>query len=139
MKYLSDEQVTGRRDSHPTETADDRDEGEPRRSCSPMTEGIETKPGLVKLSDSELILKDQTQDIRGLHVYDSNGEQVGGVDDLYVDEQECEVRLLDVAAGGFLGVGEKHFLIPVETVTEVGEESLTVDPSRQKGGGFSAV
>lgn len=97
-----------------------------------MTERIDTKSGLVKLSESELILKDNTQDVYGYDVFDEEGEQIGSVEDLYVDEEERKVRFLDVAAGGFLGIGEKHFLIPVEAVTEVSDNSLKVDHSREK-------
>lgn len=97
-----------------------------------MTEGIETQPGLVKFSDSEFILEERSQDVRGFRVYDVDDEQLGVVDDLYIDQQEHEVRFLDVAAGGFLGLGERHFLLPVQAVIEVGEERLTVDQSRQK-------
>lgn len=97
-----------------------------------MTERTEAKSGLIRLSESELILKDHTHDVYGYDVFDEEGEQIGSVEDLYVDEDEREVCFLDVAAGGFLGIGEKHFLIPVEAVAEVSDNSLTVDHSRQK-------
>ena len=43
-------------------------------------------PNLVKLSDSEDIrLQEPWQDIRQLGVYDTNGEQIGSVQELYVD------------------------------------------------------
>ena len=92
-------------------------------------------PNLVKLSDSEDIrLQEPWQDIRQLDVYDTNGEQIGSVEELYVDRQEHLPRFLDVAAGGFLGIGKKHFLIPVEEVSrDVGEEErVTVNQSRDK-------
>ena len=54
------------------------------------------------------------------------------MEDLYVDEQERKVRFLDVRAGGFLGIGEKHFLVPVEAVSEVGEGRVTVQTNREK-------
>ena len=42
-------------------------------------------------------------------------------------------RFLDVSAGGFLGIGKKHFLIPVEEVSrEVSEERVTVNWDREK-------
>ncbi|MDQ3926208.1 MAG: PRC-barrel domain-containing protein [Actinomycetota bacterium] len=48
---------------------------------------------------------------------DVNGEQIGSVEDLYLDAREeglvRAVRFLDVSAGGFLGMGKKHFLVPV--------------------------
>jgi sporulation protein YlmC with PRC-barrel domain len=100
-----------------------------------MTERTDTGFGLVRLSDSEFILEDQAQDIRGLDVYDTNGEEIGTVEGLYVDEEERKVRFLDVGAGGFLGLGEKNFLIPVEAVREVNEEGVVVDQSRQKVAG----
>ncbi len=100
-----------------------------------MTERTGTNLSLVKLSDSEFVLEDRTQDIRGLDVYDSNGDEIGSVEDLYVDEEERKVRFLDVGAGGFLGIGEKHFLIPVEAVAKVYDDGITVDQSREKVSG----
>jgi sporulation protein YlmC with PRC-barrel domain len=100
-----------------------------------MTERTDTGFGVVRLSDSEFILEDQTQDIRGLDVYDTNGEEIGTVEGLYVDEEERKVHFLDVGAGGFLGLGEKNFLIPVEAIREVNEDGVMVDQSREKVAG----
>jgi sporulation protein YlmC with PRC-barrel domain len=97
-----------------------------------MTERTSEEVNLVKLSDSDLVLADPEQDVRGLEVYDNNSDQIGSVADLYVDEEHHRVRFLDVRAGGFLGIGEKNFLIPVQAVLEVEEGNLTVDQSRQK-------
>ena len=88
-------------------------------------------PKLVKLSDSEFRLQDRASDVRGLGVYSRNGEQIGSVEDFYFDTVEREVRFLDVGSGGFLGLGEKHFLIPVEAVTDFREGGVTVDHSRE--------
>ncbi len=87
---------------------------------------------LIKLSDSEFRLEDGALDIRGLGVFNRNGEQMGSVEDLYVDTEERKVRFLDVGAGGFLGLGEKRFLIPVEAVTNFREGGVTVGDSREK-------
>ena len=91
------------------------------------------RPNLVKLSDEseELLLEEPWQDIRGLDVRDVNGEQIGSVEDLYVDDREEGLvrapRFLDVSAGGFLGMGKKHFLVPVEEVSRgVGEEDRVI-------------
>ncbi len=98
-----------------------------------MTERTDgTGLGLVRLSDSEMVLEDRTQDVRGLDVLDDNGEEIGTVEDLYAHEEERKVRFLDVRSGGFLGVGEKHFLIPVEAVSEVREDGVVVEHSREK-------
>ena len=92
-----------------------------------------TSPVLVRLSDSGLALEDLTHDVRGLDVYDRDGDQIGTVRDLYADAQERKVCFLDVTAGGFLGLGERRFLIPVEAVSEVREDGVVVvDQKRRK-------
>ncbi len=87
---------------------------------------------LVKLGDSELRLEAPEQDVRGLDVYDRDGREIGSVDDLFVDTEERKVCFLDVGAGAFLGVGEKHFMIPVEAVTDVDGDAVIIDQGRQK-------
>ena len=87
---------------------------------------------LVKLGNSGFVLENRAQDIRGLDVYDRDGKEIGSVESLYVDPAEQEVRFLDVGAGGFLGVGEKHFLIPVEAITNIDGEGVTIDQGRGK-------
>ena len=87
---------------------------------------------LVKLGDSNFVLENRAQDIRGLDVYDRDGREIGSVEGLYVDSEEREVRFLDVGAGGFLGIGEKHFLIPLEAITDIDGEGVTVDQGREK-------
>lgn len=50
--------------------------------------------------------------------------------DLYIDRHEREVRFLEVGAGGFLGIGKKNYLVPVEAVTQVTEARVTIEPGR---------
>ncbi len=87
---------------------------------------------LVKFSDSDLQLTEPRQDISGHDVYDIDGEQIGSVEDLYVDRQTQEARFLDVGAGGFLGIGEKHFLIPFEAVSDISDERVTLNQDRDQ-------
>ncbi len=91
-------------------------------------------PKLVKLSDSEFRLQDGASDVRGLDVFTRDGERVGSVEDFYVDTVEREVRFLKVSAGGFMRLGKKHFLIPVEAVTAFREGGVTVDQSHEEVG-----
>jgi sporulation protein YlmC with PRC-barrel domain len=91
-----------------------------------------TQPTLVKLSDSKFRLEDPALDIRGLGVFNPNGKQMGNVEDLYIDPEERKVRFLDVATGGFMGLGEKRFLIPVEAVAKIYDDGVTVDQTREE-------
>jgi sporulation protein YlmC with PRC-barrel domain len=96
-------------------------------------ESGQQRSNLTKLSETDLPLEEPWQDIRELDVYDNRDEQIGSVEDLYVDREARQPRYLLVSAGGFLGLGKKHFLIPVEDVSrDVGEERVTVTQPREK-------
>jgi len=86
--------------------------------------------GLIRLGDSNFVLANPEDDLRSKDVYDAEGQRLGSVEDLYIDGHEREVRFLEVGAGGFLGMGEKHYLLPVEAVTEVAEDRVTIEPGR---------
>ncbi len=86
---------------------------------------------LVKLSDAGLTLSDPDHDIRGRKVIDQHGDDIGHVSGLFIDKAQKKVRLLQVAAGGFLGLGERHFLIPVEAVLSVTQDEVRISHSRE--------
>jgi CBS domain-containing protein/sporulation protein YlmC with PRC-barrel domain len=86
--------------------------------------------GLVRLEDTTLMLEDPADDVRGLKVVDSNGDDVGRVDGLTIDETERRVRFLEVGSGGFLGLGQKRQLIPVEAITRVEPDTVHVGRER---------
>ena len=98
-----------------------------------MEEGSTPQPHLVNLNDTDLHLEESWQDLRGLDVYDINDEQIGSVEDVYVDREQRQARLLDVSAGGMLGLGKKHFLVPVEEAKrDLDGERLTVEHPKEK-------
>ena len=86
--------------------------------------------GLVRMGESSFVPQNLEDDVRGKDVYDQEGQRVGSVEDLYIDRHEREVRFLEVGAGGFLGIGEKRFLVPVEAVVQVAEEWVAIEPDR---------
>jgi sporulation protein YlmC with PRC-barrel domain len=91
------------------------------------------RSNLTKLSETDLPLEEPWQDMRGLDVYDIQDEQIGSVQDLYIDREARLASYLVVSAGGFLGLGKKHFLIPVEEVSrDVSEERVTISVQREK-------
>jgi hypothetical protein len=72
------------------------------------------RSNLAKLSELDVPLEESWQDI-------------------YVDREARRPRYLIVSAGGLLGVGKKHFLVPVEEVSrDVGEERVTVTVPKDK-------
>ena len=95
-----------------------------------MTPPTRAGIGLVRLGDSDFVAANPEDDLRGKDVYDAQGQRIGSVEDLYIDRKEREVRFLEVGAGGFLGIGQKRFLVPVEAVTQVTQHRVTIEPGR---------
>ena len=93
---------------------------------------------LIKLRDSDLPRGSTAKALLDSDVYDQDGERMGTVKDLYIDTEDGDVRFLDVGTGGFLGLGEKHFMIPMEAVTDTGS-GVTIEQSREKVEGSPVV
>ena len=87
---------------------------------------------LYVLGDRGQTVDGSANDVRGRQVKDKNGDGIGRVADLLVDDQEEKVRFLLVEHGGFLGFGETKSLIPVEAVTRVTLDDVFVDQSRDR-------
>lgn len=90
---------------------------------------------LLRLSDTELRPTDPFEDIRGRRVLDMAGEELGDVNDLLIDDREHKVRFLQVASGGFLGLGATKFLLPVEAITNITVDTVHVHQGREQVAG----
>jgi len=86
---------------------------------------------LVKLSDTSLAFAEGAEDIRGRKVFDSNHEEIGEVNDLFIDQKEEKARFLEVASGGFLGLGSDKFLIPVDAITSISNDEVRIHKTRE--------
>ena len=93
---------------------------------------------LIRLSETGETVARLEDDIRGRKVRDRDGEELGSIQDLLVDDQEHTVRLLQVEHGGILGIGAKHTFIPVEAITSIDAEVVTVDATREHVAGAPA-
>lgn len=92
---------------------------------------IEKTAKLIRLSDTELTIANPAEDVRNRTVVDRDGEDIGGVEDLLIDDQEKRVRFLEVASGGFLGLGKTKVLLPVEAITRLSDDKVYVNQTRQ--------
>jgi sporulation protein YlmC with PRC-barrel domain len=99
-----------------------------------MTQQINPKSDapLTRLRDGDLRLADQRQDVRGRAVIDQNGNTVGHVKSLFIDEAERKVRVLDIGGGGFLGMGDQHFLLPVDAITSIRDNEVHVNETADR-------
>jgi sporulation protein YlmC with PRC-barrel domain len=87
---------------------------------------------LIKLSDSDHMLANALEDIRGLKVRDSDGEDLGTVDDLLIDTDDHKVRMMRVEHGGILGIGAQALFIPVDAITGIADDAVQVGETRSR-------
>lgn len=92
----------------------------------------DSKQELVRLNDTSQTVADESADVRGRSVIIHDGENIGKVEDLLIDSSEGKVRFLIVASGGFLGLGAAKSFIPVEAVTQVTDDGVRIDQTREK-------
>ncbi|MBE0011072.1 PRC-barrel domain-containing protein [Arthrobacter sp. AET 35A] len=92
---------------------------------------------LVKLSDTDQTVATSDEDIRGRTVRDKNGDDIGTIDDLLIDEGENKVRFLEVGSGGILGLGQNKSFIPVDSITGV-EDDVHINQTREHVAGAPA-
>ncbi len=69
-------------------------------------------------------------ELRQSRAFDSGGRYVGDVENLYVDDDR-ELRFVDVVTSGFLGLGKKHHLVPVEAITGESPGQITLEVDQQ--------
>jgi sporulation protein YlmC with PRC-barrel domain len=81
-----------------------------------MTTGL-----LEPLGHSNLELVDRSEDIRGRKVVDREGQDVGKVDEVWMDHEQRQARFLTVKSGDILGIGGQKYLVPVEAITYDGD------------------
>lgn len=67
--------------------------------------------------------------VEGTHVYNHDGENIGSIYNFMVDKQSGKVSYAVMSFGGFLGLGERYYPLPWDTLTfdpELGGYVVTV-------------
>lgn len=91
----------------------------------------EVKGELLSLEDAGLTTESPAEDIRGRDVHDAAGEKIGHVKDLLIDGSERKVRLMEIAHGGILGIGESKVFVPVDAISRIDKNVIHIDRTRE--------
>lgn len=91
----------------------------------------EQLPRLSRLGDNDRTIASSDEDIRGRMVKDKDGLDVGKVEGLLIDDVEKKVRFMEVGSGGFLGLGERKSLIPVDAITSMTADEVRISHTRE--------
>jgi sporulation protein YlmC with PRC-barrel domain len=81
---------------------------------------------LIRLSDSLWTVR-KADDIRRRRVVDDAGEEQGIVEELFVDEAENKVRLLQVSPPAIFGVIRCGWFISTDAITLISSNSVRLD------------
>jgi sporulation protein YlmC with PRC-barrel domain len=69
----------------------------------------------------------------GENVVDAKGDHLGKIEDLAVDFEQGRIRYAILSFGGFLGMGEKRFAVPIQTLQRFGDDDrLLLNVDREK-------
>lgn len=104
-----------------------------------------TTPGQTTQGNAKVTMKPtfKASTLIGMNVKNSLGENVGTVDELVIDPLHGNIRYAALGVGGFLGLGEKLFAVPWESLSMKVDENdhyffLDVDKEKLKNApGFS--
>lgn len=71
--------------------------------------------------------------ITGHNVYNMKDENIGDIKDLMIDPNNAEVVYAVLSFGGFMGIGNKLFAIPLEALQfNDKEDTIRLDVSKEK-------
>lgn len=93
------------------------------------------KSGPTSLNDElsrDLVTVDGAEDVRGCHVLDTGGAEVGIVTDMLTScredpAQEQAACLLEVTPESGSGSKDEKFLLPLEVIAAIGDHVVVVD------------
>jgi sporulation protein YlmC with PRC-barrel domain len=90
------------------------------------------RAALVRLNDGDRILPDPAEDLRGRGVRDRDGDDLGKLGDLLIDEAEGKFQMLRVERGGVLAFGATLSFIPVEAITAIDADVVHMGELRER-------
>ena len=71
--------------------------------------------------------------ITGKNVYNLKDENIGDIKDLMIDPSNAEVLYAVLSFGGFMGIGNKLFAIPLEALQfSDNDDNIRLDVSKEK-------
>lgn len=84
------------------------------------------------MRDTDLVCINYVDDIRGNTVVDSDGRPIGGVDRLFVDEQERKIRFFRAEPDPEFETGGGIVLVPVDAVARIRRGVVHLDRPREQ-------
>lgn len=71
-------------------------------------------------------------ELKGANVYNPQGENLGTIKDLMIDTVTGRVNYAVLSFGGFLGLGDKYFAVPVQALTIDIKDNIILDVDKER-------
>ena len=91
-----------------------------------------SRSALEKLKDTDFSFVETGQDIRVRKGIDPSCVDIGHVSARFIDANERKVRMLEICDGGFFGLGNRHFLLPVDVITHVSNNEVRISETQAR-------
>jgi hypothetical protein len=91
---------------------------------------MEGRPHEPDPAAAPLASRPPQRELRQESVLDFSNRFLGDVANLYVDDNR-ELRFVDVLARGFMGLGRKHHLVPIEAIADQGPGAITLGVNQE--------
>lgn len=105
---------------------------EPPTSASEATDQStrqQQKPAEIMAQEPHIV---KASEVIGYSVQNLEGQELGKIEELVIDPQSGQVVYAALSTGGFLGMGDKLFAIPWETMKLMPEkQSFSVDVTKE--------
>lgn len=85
----------------------------------------------VRASHAQMELPKEIEGLEGRDVVDRDGDKLGHVVDILIDQFHHEHSFIEIETDGFLGMGRKHLLAPLR-LDETGNDPITVDAVKRE-------
>lgn len=88
----------------------------------------------TEIDDDSLVIEQlgmTVEEMDNASIYASDGERIGELDDILMSK-EVGTMAISIDVGGFLGIGEKDVVIPLESLSRVANGDLIVDMTREQ-------
>jgi sporulation protein YlmC with PRC-barrel domain len=85
----------------------------------------------IRASQAQVELPREIEGLEGREVVDRDGDKIGHVIDILLDQFHHEQSFIEIETDGFLGMGRKHLLAPLRW-DETDKDPITVDAVKRE-------
>lgn len=121
-------------EAEPTEQAEEQEPAQPDQQQAqeePAQDQQQAAGASVQFITAQEEGQLRADELIGTDVVNANDEDLGQIEDLLITKDQGVVGVV-VGVGGFLGLGTKNVAVPVEALTELEEDRVLIEMSREQ-------